>query len=75
MVLSQICPGERVEILQMPECGVLTRHLRRFGIVVGSQLVCRYFSPGKDLVAVEYGGGVLALRVEELTQIRVRLCQ
>lgn len=50
----------------------LKNRLRDFGFVPGTQVCCRYRSPGKQVIAVELRGTVLALRARDLRNIRVR---
>lgn len=73
--LSQIRPGDRVEVLEIPAQCSLRQPLQQFGITPGSILFCRYCSPGAELAAVECEGSVVALRLRELSSIAVRYCQ
>lgn len=70
--LSQIRQGDWVEVVDIPMSCKLRQPLQQFGIIPGSILICRYFSPGKELVAIECEGTVIALRLRELSQITVR---
>ena len=72
--LSQIRPGDRVEVVDIPKKCPLRQMLRQFGITPGSILFCRYCSPGFELAALECDGSVTALRLRELSQITVRYC-
>lgn len=72
--LSQIRPGDQVEVLEIPETSTLHQPLQQFGITIGSILFCRYCSPGGELVALECEGSVAALRRDELAGIVVRYC-
>lgn len=75
VMLSQIRPGDRVEVVEIPKNCPLCLPLQQFGITRGSILFCRYCSPGAELAALECEGSVVALRVRELSQITVRYCQ
>lgn len=72
--LSQIRPGDRVEVREVPKQCPLKHQLEQFGITKGSVLFCRYCSPGLELAALECEGGVLALRLHQLSAITVRYC-
>lgn len=74
VTLSQIRTGDTVEVVQIPRHSPLRRPLQQFGIIPGSVLFCRYCSPGAELAALECEGGVLALRLRELSEIIVRYC-
>ena len=50
----------------------LQQRLRDFGLVPGTQICCRYRTPGGSVTAVEFRGSVVALRTRELAKIRVR---
>lgn len=45
--------------------------LRAFGMVPGTQVRCRYRSPGGSVTALEFRGSVVALRTRDLKKIRV----
>lgn len=72
--LSQIRPGDRVEVLEVPKECPLQQPLRQLGITPGSILYCRFCSPGAELVALECEGTVVALRLQDLSRITVRDC-
>ena len=73
--LSQIRTGERVEVLEIPNQCPLRLSLQQFGIIPGSVLFCRYCSPGSELAALECNGAVIALRLRQLSGIKVRYCE
>lgn len=50
----------------------LRQRLRDFGLVPGTQICCRYRTPGGSVTAVEFRGSVVALRTRDLEKIRVR---
>lgn len=74
VTLSQIRTGERVEVVEFLGQCPLRQQLEQFGITVGSILFCRYCSPGAELAALECEGSVVALRLRELSGIKVRYC-
>lgn len=45
--------------------------LRDFGLVPGTQVVCRYRSPGGKVTALAFRGTVVALRTADMRKIRV----
>lgn len=71
--LSDIHPGQRVQLLDIPQACPLKKRLGQFGVQVGMVARCRYVSPGRHLAALEFGGTVLALRLKDLEAITVRL--
>ena len=75
VMLSQIRPGDRVEVVEIPKNCPLRLPLQQFGITPGSILFCRYCSPGAELAALECEGSVVALRLRELSRITVRYCR
>lgn len=72
--LNQIRQGDRVEVVHIPKQCPLERSLQQFGITNGSILFCRYCSPGAELAALECGGSVVALRLQQLSSVTVRYC-
>lgn len=50
----------------------LTLRLRAFGMIPGTQVRCRYRSPGGSVTALEFCGTVVALRTRDIRKIRVR---
>ena len=72
--LSEIRTGDYVELVEIPEDCPLSQPLQQFGITVGSILFCRYCSPGAELGALECDGSVVALRLQELSEIMAEYC-
>lgn len=67
--------------MKLGQLGVVTHidtdaHLRRrladFGVVPGTQVACRYRSPGGSVTALEFRDTVLAMRTRDMRKIRVR---
>lgn len=72
--LSDLHPGECALLLDIPSACPLKRRLRQFGVDRGTVARCRFYSPGRHLVALEFGGTLLAMRRADLTVITARLC-
>lgn len=72
--LNEIRTGDYVEVLEIPEQCPLCQPLQQFGIAEGSVLFCRYCSPGAELAALECQWSVVALRLQELSDITARYC-
>ena len=51
----------------------LQNRLRDYGLIPGTQVVCRYRSPGGQVTALAFRGTVIAMRTRDLQQIRVRM--
>ena len=49
----------------------MKKRLRAFGMVPGTQVRCRYRSPGGSVTALEFRGAVVALRTRDMRKIRV----
>lgn len=72
MCLDALRPGMRAVVTQMC-CGeALCRRLADFGLVPGTEVACRYCSPGGDVSALELRGTVLAIRGLDLKKIQAR---
>ena len=71
--LSRLEPGQGCTVLDISVSGALEARLRDFGLVSGTQVTCRYFSPDKAVTALGLRGAVLALRRADLAGIRVQL--
>lgn len=72
MMLENIRPGIRAVVTKIPDTSALKSRLREFGLVPGTELSCRFLSPGEDLAALELRGTVIALRLKDLKGITVR---
>ena len=70
--LNQVRPGMQAVVTQIGVDTPLALRLRDFGLVPGTQVCCRYRSPGGQVTALELRGTVIALRTCDLKQIRVR---
>ena len=71
MSLDRLRPGATATVVQLKTSEMLTRRLQGFGIVPGSEVRCRYRSPGGKVTAIEVMGAVIAVRTKELKQILV----
>ena len=74
VMLSELRPGVRAVVMEIPDTSPLKGRLREFGLVPGTKLVCRFLSPGGDLTALELRGTVIVVRRKELGGIIVRRC-
>ena len=70
MDLSQICLGMRARVEQMSPSPITDR-LRQFGLVEGTAVFCRLAR--RRIVALEWGGTVVALRRKDIVGLRVRV--
>lgn len=74
IMLCDIRPGIRVVVTEIPDTNALKGRLRQFGLVQGTELQCRFVSPGGDLAALELRGTVIAVRLKDLDGIMSRRC-
>ncbi len=74
IMLCDIRPGVRAMVTEIPDTNALKGRLREFGLVPGTEVICRFLSPGGDLVALELRGTVIALRRKDMDGIMVRRC-
>lgn len=72
--LSDIHPGQKARLLDIPPGCPVNKRLGQFGVKTGTMVRCRYISPGRHLAALEFGGTVLALRLTDLASITADLC-
>ncbi len=70
--LDRLMPGESAVITQINASDSLKKRLLDFGVVPGTNVICRYCSPGHHLMALECRGAILALRSRDLQKIEVR---
>ncbi len=70
--LNALDPGMRAVVTRM-YCGdALRQRLADFGLIPGTEVACRYRSPGGDVSALELRGTVLAIRERDLRNIHGR---
>lgn len=74
IMLQDIRPGVQVIVTEVADENTLKGRLREFGLVPGTEICCRYLSPGGDLMAIELRGTVIAVRRRDLMGIYVRRC-
>ena len=70
--LDCIRPGREAVVTEVNTDAALTRRLKAFGLVPGTNILCRYRCPWGSLTALELRGSVLAVRTRDLKKIRVR---
>ena len=69
--LAQVKLNVPTQVLHIQEDGDLRKRLRDFGLVPGTQVICRYRSPGGFVTALEFRDTVIALRKNDLKKIQV----
>ena len=73
MGLDKLPLGVPGQITQMAENLPLIRRLNQFGLIPGTQICCRYRTPGGSVTAVEFRGTMVALRTRDMSAIRVQV--
>jgi len=68
--LSLISPGEIVTISSLLDC-TLKPKLMEMGLVAGKKLKVQFRAPFGDPIAIDLGGYVLSLRLDEAQLINV----
>ena len=74
IMLCDIRPGVRAVVTNISDENSLKNRLREFGLVSGTEVHCRFLSPGGDLAALELRGTVIAVRRNDLKGIHARRC-
>ena len=69
--LDDLRPGDAAVAKAVNTNTHLRRRLQDFGFVPGTLVTCRYLGPGRKVAALEFRGTVLAMRMEDLRDIRV----
>lgn len=70
--LGQLCLGQQGTVTAIDAPAALKKRLRAFGMVPGTDVRCRYRTPGGSVTAVELRSSVIALRTRDMRYIRVR---
>ena len=70
--LDSLTPGMQAVVTRIACPEALARRLADFGLVEGTNVTCRYRSPGGSVFALELRGTVLAIRKSDLRQIAAR---
>ena len=70
--LGELKVGQQGIVQSIDVDPLLARRLRSFGLVQGTNVGCRYRSPGGSVTALEFCGTVVALRTRDIRNIRVR---
>lgn len=73
ITLRELCPGMRARVTGLHCDDALKARLADFGLVPGTELSCRYRSPGGSVTALELRKTVLAIRTRDLGQIRAEV--
>lgn len=74
IMLWDIRPGVRAVVTEISEENTLKSRLREFGMIPGTEIRCRFLSPGGDLAALELRGTVIAVRLKDVCGIMARRC-
>ena len=69
--LDRLRLGQQGVVTRIDTNGHMKQRLMAFGLVPGTQVVCRYRDPCGRVTALEFRGAVLALRTRDMKQIRV----
>lgn len=69
--LDDLRPGDAAVVKAVNTNTHLRRRLQDFGFVPGTLVTCRYLGTGRKVAALEFRGTVLAMRMEDLRDIRV----
>lgn len=69
MTLDRLKVGCAAVITKIDTDESLENRLRCFGMVPGTQIYCRYRSPGGSVIALECRGSVIALRTRDMEKI------
>ena len=70
--LDQVCLGKTAVVTSLRVDHVLGDRLTDFGLIPGTEVCCRYRSPGGQVTALECRGTMLAMRTRDLRGIWVR---
>lgn len=70
--LNDLGLGKRALVTEIEVDRELKTRLGDLGLVPGTQVCCRYRSPGGHVTALELRGAVIALRTRDMKKIRVR---
>lgn len=71
--LDSIFPGMQALITGIHVEHHLRQRLQDFGLIPGTLVRCRYWNPGRTVVALELRGSILALRSKDARRIDVRM--
>jgi ferrous iron transport protein A len=72
--LSCVLPGEMVTVTNVSDCGLKPK-LMELGLVAGKSLKVLFRAPFGDPIAIDLGGYVLSLRLDEARFINVSKSQ
>lgn len=69
--LDRLRLGQQGVVSAVDTDALLKCRLRCFGLIPGTQVRCRYRTPGGSVTALEFRGTVVALRTRDMKKIRV----
>ena len=72
MGLDQVKLGVPVVVGKICADSETKNRMQAFGLVPGTEVLCRYRSPGGKVTALSFRGMVLAMRTRDLDKIRVQ---
>ena len=72
LTLDRLHLGQKAVVTYMDTDAFLTERLHAFGMIPGTQVRCRYRTPGGSVTALEFRGTVVALRTRDMKKIRVQ---
>lgn len=72
MGLNQVKLGMPAVVEQICLDRETKNRMQAFGLVPGTEVLCRYRSPGGKVTALSFRGMVLAMRTRDLDKIRVQ---
>ena len=70
--LSQLCPGERAEVLRLRTAGTMRRRLMDLGLIEHTEVVCLGKSPSGDPSAYLIRAAI-AIRARDSRQILIKI--
>lgn len=73
--LDSLKPGMQAVVTGFRCSRAMQQRLRDFAMVEGTRVICRYRSPGGDVMALGLRGTTLAVRRSDLAQIVARPVQ
>lgn len=71
--LSQLCPGQRAEVLKLQTAGAMRRRLMDLGLIEHTEVMCLGKSPSGDPCAYLIRGAAIAIRARDSRQILINI--
>lgn len=70
--LDCLAVGQKALVTDVCGNAALRMRLKDYGLIPGTQVCCRYRSPGGSVTSVECRGGVIAIRTKDMKNIKGR---